>query len=149
MATQKTIKKYEIQVVPSKTDFPSIKIGKSQDVYDAYKTLFGSSILAYESFYLLLLNKANRVVGYAELSKGGVAGTIVDPIIVAKYAIDVLASNVVAMHNHPSCNLKPSSADHDITKTLVKALDLFNIRLLDHLIVCEEGFYSFADEGLI
>ena len=102
-----------------------------------------------ESFFVILLNRQNGTKGWARISQGGISGTVVDVRLVAKHAIDLLASSVVCVHNHPSGNLKPSSNDLAITKQVKQALALFDIKVLDHIIITSEGYFSFADEGLI
>jgi len=96
-----------------------------------------------------MLNKANEVFARECLSKGGMAGTVVDVKMVYKTALDARAAGIIAVHNHPSGNLQPSQADLDLTKRLRKAGEVLDLTLLDHLIVSERGFYSFADEGLL
>lgn len=95
------------------------------------------------------MNRSNNTIGYAKISQGGVAGTVVDVKIIAKYAIDTLASSVILAHNHPSGNTQPSRADKDITQKIKDSLKLFDISVLDHIILTEDEYFSFADEGLI
>lgn len=97
----------------------------------------------------MLVNRANKVIGYAKISQGGVAGTFVDVKIVAKYALESLCAGVLFIHNHPSGNVKPSIEDRQITDKLKKALSLFDIKLLDSIIISDNSYYSFCDEGLI
>jgi len=134
----------------NKTDIPSIKVSGSIDAYE-YLTryLFDDSIGVYESFWLLLLNRNNNITGFVKISQGGVSGTVIDVKLIAKYAIDELSDSVIIAHNHPSGNTSPSQADIDVTKKIKAALKLFDIRVLDHLIVSEEKYYSFTDEGLL
>lgn len=123
------------------------KIAGSRDVYDLIK----SDLLdiAHEEFWILLLNRANRVIKKAQVSQGGVAGTVADPKIIYKLALDELASGIILAHNHPSGNLTASQADLDLTKKLKEAGKLLDIQVLDHLIVAGQKYFSFADEGLI
>lgn len=100
-----------------------------------------------ESFWILTLNQQNAVVGMAKISDGGITGTVVDPILVAKYAIETLAKSIIMAHNHPSGQLNPSQQDLFITDKIKNGLALFDIRVLDHLIITEDKFFSFADEG--
>ena len=117
---------------------------------DAATLLFGHlSDLPYEEFWLLLLDRANQVISRQNLSKGGVAGTVVDPKMIFKYAVDVLASGVILCHNHPSGSLKPSDADVRLTKKVKAAGELLDIIILDHIIIAGQNYYSFADEGLM
>ena len=105
--------------------------------------------LPHEEFWLLILNRANLVIKKEMISRGGVSGTVVDTKIIFKAAIENYASSIIISHNHPSGNLKPSEADIRITKTIKEAGKIMEIPLLDHLIITEEGFYSFADEGIL
>ncbi|TAE50549.1 MAG: hypothetical protein EAZ89_11860, partial [Bacteroidetes bacterium] len=102
-----------------------------------------------EVFYGLYLNQNNEVKWEQPLFKGGVAATVVDPKIVFMPAVRHLATGVIVAHNHPSGNLRPSEADIQLTKKLSDGAKLFDIRLLDHLIISSKGFYSFSDEGLL
>ncbi len=95
-----------------------------------------------------MLNRANLVIKKELISRGGVAGTVVDTKIIFKTAIGNHASSIIVCHNHPSGNLKPSEADIKITKNIKEAGKIMEIPLLDHLIITDNGFYSFADEGL-
>jgi DNA repair protein RadC len=103
--------------------------------------------LYHEEFWLLLLNKATEVVARKKLSTGGTSGTVVDVKMAFKIALDAHASAIIAVHNHPSGNLKPSDADIDLTRKMKEAGKILDLPLLDHLIVSEKGYYSFADEG--
>ncbi|MBN2611526.1 MAG: DNA repair protein RadC [Bacteroidales bacterium] len=127
------------------TDKPSIK--SSRDVYDIFHPLLAD--LPYEEFWILLLNRSNRVVKKVKISQGGVAGTVIDNRLILKTAIENLASSVILCHNHPSGNLNPSEADADITGKLKVAAEYMDIKLLDHIIVADHAYFSFADEGRI
>ncbi len=105
--------------------------------------------LSHEEFWILLLNRANFVIGKAFISKGGQSSTIVDPKIIFKIAIEQNAAAIILVHNHPSGNLKPSKADLNITKKLVEAGLLLDLPVLDHLIITNQSFFSFGDEGLM
>jgi DNA repair protein RadC len=100
-----------------------------------------------EYFLLLYLNAANKILGYEKISEGGITHTIVDPRVVFKKAVDNDAVSIILCHNHPSGNLKPSKADIDLTNKLVEAGKLLDIKVADHIIVSESGYYSFSDEG--
>lgn len=102
-----------------------------------------------EQFKILLLNRANRVLGIFEVSTGGMAGTIADPKLIFSTALKACASSIILAHNHPSGNLKPSQADINLTRKVKDGGILLDIAVLDHVILSAEGFYSFADEGLI
>jgi DNA repair protein RadC len=101
----------------------------------------------YEVFGVLYLNKANKINHFEIISRGGLTGTVADPRIILKKALEQDATSLVLCHNHPSGNLKPSRADEELTHKIKEASKYFDIRVLDHIIVSEEGFYSFADEG--
>ena len=101
----------------------------------------------YEVFAVVFLNQANKVNHFEIISRGGITGTVADPRIILKKALAHNATSLVLCHNHPSGNLQPSRADEQLTQKIREAALLFDIRLLDHIIVSEEGYYSFADEG--
>ncbi|MFN0036294.1 MAG: RadC family protein, partial [Saprospiraceae bacterium] len=121
------------------------RVGSSRDAFNVIAPLLTD--LHHEEFWLLLLNKACEVFGREKLSAGGAAGTIADVKIAFKTALDARAAAIIAVHNHPSGNLKPSDADLELTQKLREAGKLLDMPLLDHLIVSERGYYSFADEG--
>jgi DNA repair protein RadC len=123
------------------------KIGSSKDAYDVLKSTMLD--LPHEEFWVLLLNRANRVVKKNQISQGGVAGTVADPKIIFKMALEELASGIILAHNHPSGNLNASQADIDLTKKLKEAGKLLEIQVLDHLIIAGQKYFSFADEGLL
>jgi DNA repair protein RadC len=120
------------------------KVTSSKDVYMIMHAELAD--LAHEELWVLLLNRANFVIGKQFISKGGQAGTVVDPKIIFKAAIEQNAASVILVHNHPSGNLKPSPSDIEITKKMMKAGLLLEITVLDHLIVSNRSFISFADE---
>lgn len=117
---------------------------------DAYEQLKGELIdIPHEEFWMLMLNRAHRIIKKQKISLGGVHGTVADPKIIFKVALDELASGIIVAHNHPSGNLTPSQQDIDLTKKLKEAGKLLEIQLLDHLIIAGKNYYSFADEGLL
>ena len=105
--------------------------------------------LQYEIFAVVLLNRANKIIHYEVISKGGITGTVADPRLILKLAINHGATSIILSHNHPSGNLKPSKADEEITDLIKKSAALMDIKLLDHIIVSEEGYLSFMDEGIL
>lgn len=123
------------------------RVGSSRDAFNVIAPLL--SDLHHEEFWLLLLNKANEVFVREKLSSGGSAGTVADVKMTFKIALDARAAGIIAVHNHPSGNLKPSQADVELTKKMKEAGRILDLPLLDHLIVSERGYYSFADEGVI
>ena len=123
------------------------KITKSQDAFEIFKSLIGD--LPHEEFWILLLNKANRVIKKVRTSEGGISGTVVDPKKVFKSCLDNQASSIILGHNHPSGNIQPSEADNKITKKIKDCGIMLDVSVLDHIIVGDDRFYSFADEGAI
>lgn len=123
------------------------KLSSSKDAYNCiYSTL---EDLTTEVFKILILNRNNQLIKIETISLGGVAGTVVDPKVIFKKAIDNNASSIILCHNHPSGNLNPSNPDIDITKKIVNAGKLLEVTVLDHLIISNKGYFSFADEGMI
>lgn len=117
---------------------------------DAYQLLTPHLLdLQHEEFWVLILNRANRVVRKHQISQGGVAGTVADPKIIFRTALEELASGIIVAHNHPSGNLNASQADIDLTKKLKEGGRLLEIQLLDHIIIAGQKYFSFADEGLL
>lgn len=123
------------------------KIGGSIDAYEYIKSHLLD--IPHEEFWILLLNRANRIIKKYQISQGGVAGTVADPKIIFKVALEELASGIILAHNHPSGNLTASQADLDLTKKLAAGGRLLEIQVLDHLIIAGQKYFSFADEGLI
>ena len=103
----------------------------------------------HEVFAILFLNRANKVNHFEIISEGGITGTVADPRVILRKALEEDAVNIILCHNHPSGSLKPSRADEELTKKIKEAARFFDITVLDHLIVSEAGYYSFADEGLL
>jgi DNA repair protein RadC len=138
----------EIKVAYSTSDTPKVKI-KSGD--DAYNILLDSwdmdTIELQEEFKVLLLNRANEVLGIYPLSRGGITGTVVDQRLIFAVALKCNATGIIICHNHPSGKLLPSEADITLTKSIGKCANLLEINLLDHLIITKNGFYSFSNEG--
>jgi len=122
------------------------QIRSSRDAYNAIAPLLMD--LAHEEFWILLLNRSNHVIGRANISRGGTAGTVVDAKIIFKKALEIQASGLILSHNHPSGSLQPSQADISVTRKLKEGGTYLDISILDHLIVSEKGFCSLADEGL-
>jgi DNA repair protein RadC len=122
-------------------------IRSSRDVFEIFQPLLCD--LQKEEFWVLLLNRANKVLHRFRMSEGGIAGTVVDPRLIFKSALDHLASSIILCHNHPSGNPKPSQADLDLTHKMKDAGKLLDIQLPDHVIVAGNSYYSFADEGVI
>ncbi len=126
-------------------EMPVIK--SSNDIYNLYLPVIAD--LPHEEFWITLLNRANKVRHRFNISKGGLTGTVIDVRLIMKKALENNASSLILCHNHPSGNINPSDADIQITKKLKDAGKLMDIPVLDHLIVTENGYFSFADEGII
>lgn len=143
----KNIKLFELKKI--QTDFPKQKLTSSAQSSEFIRQFYSDDIEIYESFFILMLNRANETIGYAKLSQGGICGTIVDVKILAKYVVDSLASGIIIAHNHPSGNLQPSQADIQITNKIKDIVKLLDSVLLDHIILTKESYYSLSDEGKI
>ena len=123
------------------------KIGSSADVFNCMKPHLLD--LPHEEFWILLLSRANEVMKKVQCSSGGVSGTVADPKIIFKEAIAHLSSAIILVHNHPSGNLKPSQADITLTKKIKEGGNFMDLPVLDHVIFTNDGYFSFADEGMI
>jgi len=123
------------------------KVTTSRDVFEYLK----SDLLdiPHEEFWILVLNRANRIIKKHQISQGGVAGTVADPKIIFKIALEELASGIILAHNHPSGNLTASQADIALTKKIKEAGKLLEIQVLDHVIIAGQKYFSFADEGIL
>lgn len=141
----------EIKVMYKSKQKNKKKISTSKDAFEILFLLFDKDIIEYqEQFFLLLLNYANRVLGWIKISTGGTTGTVVDPKIVFTLALKTNASGIILAHNHPSGNLLASKNDQDLTNKILEAGRFLDIKLLDHLIISpEERYLSFADEGMM
>ena len=117
---------------------------------DAYHTIMPELLdIDHEQFWVLLLNRNNRVIKKQQISSGGVTGTVADPKIIFKCALESLACSIILIHNHPSGNLKPSQADINLTKKMKEAGISLEIPVLDHIIFTDDGYFSFADENML
>lgn len=123
------------------------KIIRSSDAFQIFKSLIGD--LPHEEFYCLLLNKANKVIKKVRISEGGLSGTVVDPKKIFQIALENHAASMILGHNHPSGQITPSEADTKITRKIKDAGTLLEIAVLDHIIVGDDCYYSYADEGAL
>ena len=103
----------------------------------------------HEVFAVIFLNRANKIIHFEIISEGGITGTVADPRIILRKALEENAVSIILCHNHPSGSLKPSRADEELTQKIKEAARYFDISVLDHIIVSETGYYSFADEGIL
>jgi DNA repair protein RadC len=123
------------------------KVTSSADSYHLMKAFY--SDLEHEEFYIILLNRASEVIGIRQISKGGTAGTYVDPKIIFKTGIDMGASGIILTHNHPSGFCSPSLSDEELTRKIRQFGTLIEMPVLDHLIITDNGYFSFSDNGLL
>ncbi len=123
------------------------KIGGSKDAFNYMQPFLED--LSYEEFWVIYMNRSNRIIDQVKISQGGISGTVIDVRIILKHAIEKLASTIIICHNHPSGNLQPSKSDIQITSKLKEAAKFHDVELLDHLIISDSSYYSFADEGII
>jgi DNA repair protein RadC len=137
---------YRTKVKPSQRP----KISTSADAYEILQKIWNrDKIELVEEFKVLLLNRSNKVLGVLDASSGGITGTVADPRIILAAAIKANAIGVVLSHNHPSGSVKPSRADEELTVKIREAARFLDMTVLDHIIITSEGYYSFADEGLL
>lgn len=137
---------YKTKVKPSQRP----KVSTVKECYELLKELWNeNTIEMQEEFKVMLLNRANKVIGIYEASAGGLTGTVADPRLILAAAIKSLAVSIILCHNHPSGNLKPSRADEELTQKIKCAAAYHDIKVIDHIIITSEGYYSFADEGLL
>lgn len=128
-------------------DLDKITVRSSKEIARYIQSLLRD--LQHEVFGVVFLNRANRIKHYEVISVGGITGTVADPRIIFKKALAEDAVGLILFHNHPSGSLKPSRADEELTARIVQGARYFDIRILDHLIVSEDGYFSFADEGML
>jgi DNA repair protein RadC len=121
------------------------KITQSKDIFELFQPILGD--LPHEEFWILLLNRSNRIIEKFKISQGGISGTVIDIKIILKQSIEKLASSIILCHNHPSGNINPSTADDSITEKLKKGAELLDIQVLDHIIIADIKYYSYADDG--
>ncbi|WP_190809646.1 DNA repair protein RadC [Flagellimonas sp. S3867] len=123
------------------------KISNSKDAFELLYPVMGE--LEHEEFWIVYLNNSNKIIHKSQLSKGGITGTLVDVRLVMKQALELGAVGIVLAHNHPSGTIKPSAADKQITKKMQKAGEALDIKVLDHLILTQHNYLSFADKGIL
>lgn len=137
---------YKSKVKPSERP----KISHSKDAYIIFKDTWDENkIELQEQFKVMLLNRANKVLGIYEVSTGGMTGTVADPKLIFIAALKAGACNIMLVHNHPSGNLRPSKQDEELTYKIKEGAKLLDIVLLDHLIISNEGYFSMQDEGFV
>ena len=142
-----TIAEVQVTYVPTKKK--SVQISTSQAAEKCVRNFWNEHIAYKESFYILLLNRANKVLGYHLLSTGGTTATVVDVRVILQLLIKSNSNGFILAHNHPSGNTTPSELDKKLTKQVKEAAELFDVKLLDHLIITSDSYLSMADEGLL
>jgi len=125
------------------------KISSSAGAADYFRKVWSDRMDHIEEFMLICLNRANRALGWAVISRGGMSGTVADPKVIFQIALKTSASSVIIGHNHPSGNLMPSESDVRLTQKLTKAGKAMDLPILDHIILTRKGHFSFADEGIL
>jgi len=147
------MKKYKfpkIKVKVSVTKGDKVTITSPEKMVEVMRSIFDAdTILWTEEVIMVCLNRANDVVGYYKVSSGGFSGSVLDPRVVMTIALQNASSSIILAHNHPSGNLKPSDSDKTITEKIKNACSFFDMKLLDHLIITDENYFSFNEGGLI
>lgn len=138
-------KKFDLKATDS--EFTKVKITGSEIAEQYIRQFYSDDLEIFESFFILLLNRANETIGYAKISQGGIVGTVVDKKTLLKYVVESLASGVILAHNHPSGNTNPSEADIKITREIKELCNLIDSPVLDHIILTANSYYSFSDNG--
>jgi len=126
-------------------EMPAIK--SSNDAYQILQPILGH--LPHEEFWILMLNRSNRILTRYNVSKGGLTGTVIDVRLILKKALESHAASMILAHNHPSGNKQPSGADQTITHKIADAGQIMDIPVIDHIIIAENNYFSFADEGML
>lgn len=140
----------EVSATYRKTEQYKAKLSKSQEVFEFLKNIYNKDTINYtESSFAIFLNRQNNTIAYAGLSNGGTTGCFIDSKVLFGLALNVGAHFIIIAHNHPSGEIQPSKADIEITRQIKEAGAILGILLLDHLIVTEERYYSFMDEGML
>lgn len=150
MKLRKRLAEIQVQYSSKIKKEDRIQITKSKETFEVLLDIYDLTTLEYqESFYVLYLNRANQILGYRCISNGGMSGTVVDVRQILGIALKCNAASIILSHNHPSGNRKPSAQDIKLTQKIKNGGELLDICVLDHLIITIEGYYSFADEGIL
>jgi DNA repair protein RadC len=138
----------QLTISSIQTDFKRVKVKSSLEAANYIRQFYTGDIDIFESAFILLVDNQLNTIGFAKISQGGITGTVIDPRIVAHYAVKSLAVGVFIAHNHPSGILQPSESDKALTQKIYLGLQLLDIQLHDHVILTNAGHYSFRDEGV-
>lgn len=145
---EKVVKEYKLTYKPTKREAKTIK--DATGAVEEFRNIFDPDTLnLFESFFVVYLNRANRIKGYMKISDGGMADTMADPKLIFMGALDSLATSIIIGHNHPSGNPTPSQEDRKLTQRIKMAGQLLGVSLLDHVILSDERYYSFAENGIL
>jgi DNA repair protein RadC len=125
------------------------KLACSQDSVDVLRMVWSDRLEHVEEFVVICLNRANRMLGWAKISSGGLSGTVADPKVIFQISLKSNASSIILAHNHPSGNIQPSEMDIRLTRKNKEAGLVLDLQVIDHIILSSEGYYSFADEGTL
>lgn len=147
--TVKDFYKYKFVTEPVIPYGEGVKLSSSRDAYEVLYKEFQPEMNIREIFCVLSLSASNKVTGIMRISEGSTRATLVDPKLIGKFLCDKLAQSCIIAHNHPSGNLRPSEADITMTKKIAKGLAFLEIKLNDHIIITEDAYYSFSDEGMM
>ncbi len=145
-----SIPEFKISLSFKKKGTVKYNVIRSTEAANILRLIIGEDEILYrEHFIILCLNRANNVINYCKISLGGLTGTVADPRIILQVALACNATSLILCHNHPSGSIKPSRADEEVTQRIKQAAALLDIKVLDHIIVTDDSFYSFLDEGLM
>lgn len=148
MKTYKTnLCEYKLICKEVDTPYKRVQITDAKDVADYVRPFISETLMAFETFMVIGLNRANNTVGWGIVSQGGLSNVLVDMRILMKMALDMCCSSIILCHNHPGGTLLPSAEDRALTRRVVSACELVDLRLLDHVIITKEGHYSFTEHG--
>ena len=148
MKTYKTnLCEYKLICKERETPYKKIKITNAKDVADYVRPFISETLMAFETFMVIGLNRANNTVGWGIVSQGELSNVLVDMRILMKMVLDMCCNSIILCHNHPSCTLQPSAEDRALTKRVASACELVDLRLLDHIIITKEDYYSFTEHG--
>lgn len=141
---------FEIKFKTKQKTSELFQINSSKDVATACRACFDADSIEWvESMIVIGLSVSNKIIGFYKISQGGITGTVCDPKVVMQFALLSNSVRLVISHNHPSGSTRPSGADKELTQKIKKAAELFDILLLDHIIITDESYFSFADEGIL
>lgn len=147
---EKRIPEFTLSIKMKAKNSELFHVRDSRDCADVCRKIFDADSIDWvESFMVICLNRANKVIGFCKISQGGISGTVADPRIIFQYALLSNACSLILCHNHPSGNLTASRADEELTKKISESGRLLDIKVIDHIILSSEGYLSFANEGLL